>query len=220
MKSFKKQLFTHFAQIAKAISNPNRLEMLEFLAQRECSVEDLASLMNLSIANTSHHLQQLKHVGLVNCRKEGQYVIYRISDDDVVGLMSELRKVAERHLTAVDQLIDDFLKVKDNLEAIPAETLLERVHAGLVTVLDVRPPKEFEAGHLPGAVNVPLSELKEKLKLLDASKEVVAYCRGPHCVLAFDAVAQLRKEGLKASRLDGGFPEWKLMGLPTETGKS
>jgi len=215
-KPFKKQLLSYFAQVAKALGNANRLEILEFLAQRECPVEDLAKSTGLSVANTSHHLQQLRQVGLVDCRKEGQYVFYRLSGDDVVALIAELRNVAERHLSDVNQLIDDYLTVKDDLEAIPANELVNRAREGLVTVLDVRPPEEFKAGHLPGAMNIPISELEIKLNELDKSKEVVAYCRGPHCVLAFDAVKQLRAKGLKARRLDGGYPEWKLKGLPTE----
>ncbi len=215
-KPFKKQLFTYFAQVAKALSNANRLEMLEFLAQRECSVEDLAKLTGLSVANTSHHLQQLRQMGLVECHKQGQYVFYRISGDDVVGLLANLREVAETHLSKINQLVDDYLSVKDNLEAIPATELVNRVQQGLITVLDVRPKAEYDAGHLPGAVNIPLQELKNKLKEFDQTKEVVAYCRGPHCVLAYDAVEQLREKGVRARRLDGGFPEWKLLGLPTE----
>ena len=150
-KSFKKQLFTHFAQVAKAISNANRLEILEFLAQRECTVEDLAALTGLSIANTSHHLQQLKQMGLVECEKQGLYVHYRLSGNDVVELITQLRKVAENHLAKINQLIEDYLSVKDNLEAVPANDLLERAQQGLVTVLDVRPEEEYLAGHLPGA---------------------------------------------------------------------
>lgn len=215
-KPFKKQLFTYFAQVAKAISNPNRLEILEFLAQRECAVEDLSKLTGLTIANTSHHLQQLRQMGLVTCRKEGQYVIYRLSGEDVIELLSQLRRVAERHLDNVNQLIDDYLKVKDDLEAVPADELVERARQGLVTVLDVRPESEFKAGHLPGALNIPLSELENKLNEFDIEKEIIAYCRGPHCVLAYEAVEKLRQKGLKARRLDGGYPEWKVMGLPVE----
>ena len=215
-KPFKKQLFTYFAEVAKALCNANRLEMLEFLAQRECSVEDLAALTGLSIANTSHHLQQLRQMGLVTCRKQGQYVIYRVSGDDVIGLVVQLRAVAENHLSKINQLVNDYLSVKDDLEAVPADELVERVKQGTVTVLDVRPEAEYAAGHLPGAINIPLSQLEEKLKTLDRSKEIVAYCRGPHCVLAFDAVERLRAKGLKARRLEGGYPEWKLKGLATE----
>ena len=155
-------------------------------------------------------------MGLVTCRKEGQYVIYRLSGEDVIELLSQLRLVAERHLDNVNQLIDDYLKVKDDLEAVPADELVERARQGLVTVLDVRPESEFKAGHLPGALNIPLSELENKLNELDREKEIIAYCRGPHCVLAYDAVEKLRQKGLKARRLDGGYPEWKVMGLPVE----
>jgi len=216
MKSFKKQLFTYFAQVAKALGNANRLEILEYLAQRECPVEDLANLTGLSVANTSHHLQQLRQVGLVVCRKEGQYVIYRLSGDDIVNLTAELRKVAERHLSDVNHLIDDYLTVKDSLEAVSASELVDRLRDGLAIVLDVRPADEFKAGHLPGAMNIPLSQLELNLNELDKSKEIVAYCRGPHCVLAFDAVEMLRSKGIRARRLDGGYPEWKLEGLPIE----
>jgi len=216
MKPFKKQLFTYFAQVAKALSNANRLEILEFLAQRECPVEDLAKLTGLSVANTSHHLQQLRQVGLVAFRKEGQYVIYRLSGDDVLTLTADLRQVAERHLSDVNQLIADYLTVKDSLEAVSASELVDRFRDGLVIVLDVRPAEEFEAGHLSGAMNIPISQLSSKLGKLDKAKEVVAYCRGPHCVLAYDAVEMLRAKGIRARRFDGGFPEWKLAGLPVE----
>ncbi|MDH5546389.1 MAG: metalloregulator ArsR/SmtB family transcription factor [Gammaproteobacteria bacterium] len=216
MKTFKKQLLAHFSRVAKALGNENRLELLEFLAQSERSVEDLATLTGLSVANTSHHLQQLKQVGLVIGRKEGQYVIYQLSGDDVIALTDRLRVVAERHLDEVEQLITDYLNVKDDLEPIPAAELYERASSGLVTVLDVRPDEEFQAGHIAGAINLPLSELKKRLHELDATQEYIAYCRGPHCVLAFDAVALLREHGIHARRLDGGFPEWRIMGLPTE----
>lgn len=216
MKPFKKQLFTYFAQLAKALGNANRLEILEFLAQRECSVEDLAELVGLSVANTSHHLQQLRQMGLVSCQKKGLYVIYSLSGDDVITLVNEVRNVAERRLEEVDQLIGDYLGARDGLEPLPAEELVERASHGLVTVLDVRPSEEFQAGHLPGAVNIPVSELKDRLQELDCTREIVAYCRGPHCVLAFDAVEQLRNQGIKARRLDGGLPEWRLKGLPVE----
>lgn len=214
MKSFKKQLFEQFALLAKALANGNRLELLEFLAQRECAVEDLASLAGLSIANTSHHLQQLKQMGLVECRKEGQYVIYRLGSEDVTALMGSLRLVAERRLEEVYNLVQDYLSVKDNLEAVPLEELMTRARDGLVTVLDVRPPAEFNAAHLPGAINIPLAELESRLDELDDRKEIVAYCRGPHCILAFDAVQQLRQSGKSARRMDGGLPEWKLKGYP------
>ena len=214
--NFKQQLFNQFARIAKAMSSGNRLELLEFLAQGERSVDALAKVSGLSVANTSQHLQQLRQAGLVSSRKAGQKVFYRLSDTDVIALLATLREVAERHIAEVDRLVDDYLKVKDNLEPIPAEELLQRVREGLVTVLDVRPVEEYQSGHLPGAINVPLAELEQHLDRINSDQDVVAYCRGPHCVLAFDAVARLREHGLQARRLDGGLPEWRLKGLPVE----
>lgn len=215
--NFKHELFSQFARVAKAMSNGYRLELLEFLAQGERSVDALAKVSGLPVANTSQHLQQLRQAGLVTNRKEGHKVYYRLSGMDVSALFGSLREVAERHLADVNRLVDDYLKVKDDLEPLPADQLLERVRDGLVSVLDVRPPEEFEAGHLPGAVNIPLGELEKHLDELNPEREVVAYCRGPHCVLAFDAVAKLREKGVKARRLDGGLPEWQLEGHPVET---
>lgn len=215
---FKQDLFTQFARVGKALGNGNRLELLEFLAQGERSVEALAKVSGLSVANTSQHLQHLRQAGLVSTRKEGLHVYYRLSGDDVVQLMSALRRVAETHMAEVDRLVDTYLTVKDSLEPLPAQELLSRARDGLVTVIDVRPPEEYAAGHLPGAVNIPLADLEQHLANLPDDTEVVAYCRGPHCVLAYDAVAQLRKEGYRARRLQDGFPEWKEAGLPVETG--
>ncbi len=216
--NFKKDLFAQFARVAKALSNGHRLELLEFLAQSERSVDALAKVSGLSVANTSQHLQTLRQAGLVSSRKDGQKVIYRISSDDVQPLLNALRDVAERHLADVQQLVQAYLTVKDNLEPLPAAELLTRVREGLVTVLDVRPVEEYVAGHVPGAINVPLAELEAHLHQLDSGQEVVAYCRGPHCVLAFEAVELLRKKGIAAVRLDGGLPEWRLEGHPVEVG--
>ena len=213
---FKQDLFAQFARVGKALSNANRLELIEFLAQGERSVDELAKVSGLSVANTSQHLQQLRQAGLVVSRKQGLKVFYSLSGDDVIGLLEAVRDVAKRHLAEVNQLVETYLTVKDNLEAVPASELLERVRRGLVTVVDVRPPEEYAAGHLPGAVNVPLNELEQHLDEIDPQQEVVAYCRGPHCVLAFDAVARLREKGLKARRLEDGFPEWKKAGRPVE----
>lgn len=214
---FKHDLFTQFARVGKALSNGNRLELLEYIAQGVRSVDSLAKVSGLSVANTSQHLQQLRHAGLVDCRKQGLQVHYRLSGNDVIELLNALRNVAERHIAEVDKLVDTYLTVKDELEAIPRETLMERVKEGLVTVLDVRPEEEFDAGHVPGAVNVPLTDLEQYLEHLPEKQQVVAYCRGPHCVLAFEAVAQLRKQGYSAQRMEDGFPEWKSAGYPVET---
>jgi len=215
--AFKHQLFTHFARIGKAVSNANRLEILEFLAQGERSVEALAKVCRLSVANTSQHLQQLRQAGLVAARKQGQRVYYRLVGDEVVALIAMLRRLAERQLAEVERLVDAYLTVKDGLEPVPAEELLARARGGLVTVLDVRPSEEFAAGHLPGAFNVPLEQLETRLHQLPRDQEIVAYCRGPYCVLAFEAVAKLREKGFQARRLQDGFPEWKSAGLPVET---
>lgn len=217
---FKQDLFAQFARVGKALSNGNRLELLEFLAQGERSVEQLSKVSGLTVANTSQHLQQLRHAGMVICRKEGLKVYYSISGDDVILLLDALRAVAERHVTDVQHLVNTYLTVKDDLEPIPRTELLERARDGLVTVLDVRPEEEYAAGHVPGAVNIPLQELEQRLKELgnlnDENREIVAYCRGPHCVLAFDAVARLREKGLNARRMEDGYPEWKTAGLPVE----
>ena len=152
----------------------------------------------------------------MTARKEGVTVYYSLSDDDVVALVDNLRGVAERHLAEVEQLVSRYLTVKDDLEPIPARELLKRARQGLVTVIDVRPEEEFAAGHLPGAASIPLASLERQLRDLDREKEVVAYCRGPHCILAFEAVARLRAKGFEARRLQDGFPEWQLAGLPVE----
>lgn len=214
--SFKHDLFAQFARVGKALSNGNRLEILEYLAQGERSVDELSNVAGLTMGNTSQHLQHLRQAGLVTSRKEGLKVYYRINGDDVIDMLNALRSVAERHVADVERLINSFLTVKDDLEPIPRQELLNRARDGLVTVIDVRPPEEFAAGHVPGAVNIPLSQLEHRLNELDTDKEIVAYCRGPHCVLAFDAVAQLRKKGIQARRMEDGYPEWKRAGLPIE----
>ena len=213
---FKQQLFSQFARVGKALGHGNRLELLEFLAQGERSVDSLASASTMSIANTSQHLQHLRQAGLVAARKQGQRVFYSLAGDEVMSLIGALRIVGEKRLAEVDRLVTTYLSIKDELEPVPADELLERARSGLVTVLDVRPQQEYAAGHLPGAINVPLAELDKDLDRLNDGREVVAYCRGPYCILAYEAVAKLRTHGLPARRLEFGFPEWKLTGLPVE----
>lgn len=212
----KQQLFEQFARVGKAMSNANRLEILEFLAQSEYNVEELSKLAGITVANTSQHLKLMRQAGLVISRRQGLKVYYSLSGDDVIELLSIQRKVAERHLAEVDQLITRFLTVKDSLEPLPREELLARIKQGLVTIIDVRPASEYNAGHVPGAINMPLSEIEDQLSDLNSDKEIIAYCRGPHCVLAFDAVEKLREKGFKATRMEDGFPEWKTAGLPVE----
>ncbi|MFZ2301633.1 MAG: metalloregulator ArsR/SmtB family transcription factor [Gallionella sp.] len=216
-QNLKQQLFEQFARVGKALSSPVRLDLLECLGQGQRSVEALAEKCGIPVSNASHHLQQLRQAGLVSAYKDGLYVYYRLAGDEVIGLLSALRSVAEQNNAEVDRLINTYLTVKDTLEPVPAEELLDRVRKGLVTVLDVRPPDEYAAGHIAGAVNVPLAELEKYLRKLKPKKEIVAYCRGPHCVLSYDAVVKLRGRGIKARRLKEGFPEWKAAGLPVET---
>jgi len=216
--NFKQDLFAQFARVGKALSNGNRLELLEFLAQGERGVDALSKVSGLSVANTSQHLQQLRQAGLVSCRKEGPKVLYRLSGNDVIELLGSLRTVAEHHLAEVTRLVDQYLTGKDSMEPVPANELLNRAREGLVTVLDVRPVEEYTEGHLPGAINIPLAQLEEHLESLKDGREVVAYCRGPYCVLAFDAVARLRAQGISARRFEAGYPEWQVAGLPTEQG--
>lgn len=193
-----------------------RIEFLELLAQAERSVEQLAQLTGTTVANTSQHLQKLRQAGLVAGRKEGLYVYYRLAGDEIVGLLASIGRAGEAHLAEVERIVRTFLAQKDELEPVPAAELLARVRKGLVTVLDVRPPEEFAAGHLKGAVNIPIEELARRFDELPKSREVIAYCRGPYCLMSFDAVALLRKKGRKARRLQDGLPEWRLAGLPIE----
>lgn len=216
--SFKQALFTQFARTGQALANGNRLQLLEFLAQGERNVDSLSRVSGLTVANTSRHLQQLKQAGLVTTRRDGIHVYYRLSGEDVLVLLNALRAVSESHLAEVDRLVTSYLTAKDELEPLPREELLARARMGSVTVLDVRPAEEYAAGRLPGSVNVPVADLEQRLSEFDPKQEIVAYCRGPYCVLAFEAVAQLRKHGFRARRLEEGFPEWKSAGLPVEQG--
>jgi len=215
---FKKRLFEQFARVGKAVSSAHRLEILELLAQSERTVEALALLTDLPTANVSQHLQYLRKASLVSARKVGLYVHYSLATPVVSELLSAVQKVAECQLGEVDELIRVYLTSKDELEPVSRSALLERVRDGLVTVLDVRPPEEYAAGHVPGAVNVPLKELPKRLREFKRNREIVAYCRGPYCILAFEAVAQLRAKGFNARRLEDGFPEWKYANLPIATG--
>ncbi|MBI2312159.1 MAG: metalloregulator ArsR/SmtB family transcription factor [Betaproteobacteria bacterium] len=213
---FKREVFGQLARVGKALASGNRLELLEFVAQGPRSVDELAKMAGLSVANTSQHLQELRQAGLVTARKEGLRVYYQLAGDDVTRLLDALRRVGETRIAEVERLVNSYLATRDGLEPIPAKELLERARKGLVTVLDVRPREEFDAGHLPGAINIPLTDLEGRLGKLPRSKEVVAYCRGPYCLLSYEAVERLRKKGLKARRLEDGFPEWKAAGLPVE----
>jgi len=217
-QSPKQALFAQFAAVAKTLGHAHRLELLEQLAQGERSVDVLAQRTGLSIANASQHLQHMRRAGLVTNRRDGKFVYYRLVDDAVLDLLAALREIAERNVAEVGRVIDSYFNKRDGLEAVSRAELLARARAGTATILDVRPEDEFALGHLPGALNIPLRELEARLGEIDASQEIVAYCRGPYCVLSYEAVAKLRARGFKARRLEDGLPEWRAAGLPIVIG--
>lgn len=212
----KQLLFEQLAVVARALGSAARLELLDFLAQGERSVDQLARAADLSVANTSKHLQQLKSAGLVEARRDGKHIRYRLSDDRTLDAIRDLRVLAEAHLGRVSDLVSSYLLSRDALEPLPADELLDRARQGLVTVVDVRPPEEYAQGHIIGALNIPLERLEQQLDELPRDREVVAYCRGPWCVLSYEAVARLRAAGIDARRLENGLPEWRHAGLPME----
>jgi ArsR family transcriptional regulator len=212
----KRAMFEQFAAVARSIGSAHRLELLELLAQIERSVEELAGLSGLTIANASQHLQQLRRSGLVESRRDGKRVLYTLADGEVVALLGALRRITERNVGAVEKVLNSYFRERDNLEPVSRKELLRRMRERLVTVIDTRPAEEFAAGHLPGALNVPLRELKRRLREIPLDQAIVAYCRGAYCVLSYEAVAELRKRGFKAFRLEEGYPEWRAAGLPVE----
>lgn len=215
-REFKDALFTQFAQIGGAFSSPKRIELIDLLAQGERHVDALAGEAGLTVANTSRHLQVLKAAHLVASRKEGLQVFYRLADPMVLRGYRALQELAETSLAEVGRLVDDFFTGADGLEPVEKEALLRRARARDVVVLDVRPSEEYAAGHIAGAVSMPLAELERRLAELPPGRRVVAYCRGPYCVLAAEAVRLLRKRGVEALRLKEGYPEWRDAGLPVE----
>ena len=210
----KSALYQQLARVALALGSQGRLQILEFVAQGERSVDALATMTGLSVANTSKHLQALRQAGLVAARKEGLRVYYSLAGDDVVGLVSALRAVAEHRVAEVERLVRLWLAHRDEMEPIAAAELLERAKKAEVTVLDVRPPEEYAAGRIPGAINITVDKLEAFLSRLPKRKEVIAYCRGPYCLMSFEAVEKLRKRGWRARRLENGLPEWRAAGLP------
>lgn len=213
-ESPKHAAFACFAEVAKALGHGRRLEILELLAQCERSVEALAESAGLSVANASQHLRLMRQAGLLVSRRDGKRILYRLSDTSVLDLAAALRRVAERNLAEVRQLVGGYFHERDALEPVSRRDLARRLKDGLVTVLDVRPEDEFAAGHLPRAINIPLRELARRLQEIPKNREIVAYCRGPYCVFAFEAVALLRKRGFTVRRLEDGYPQWKAVGLP------
>ena len=213
----KQQIFSHLAEIAAALAHPHRIEILELIAQGERSVEDLAERIGLSLSNASRHLQVLRRARLAAPRREGKNMFYSlVSETEVVTLLASLGRVGERNIAEIDQVMQVYFRARDALEPVSRLVLLERLREGSVTLLDVRPPEEFAQGHLPGALNVTLDHLDAMLDSLAARSPIVAYCRGPYCVLSFEAVARLRACGIEAMRLEEGYPEWKAAGFPVK----
>jgi ArsR family transcriptional regulator len=216
----KQVLFEQFAMVAKTLGHAHRLELLEQLAQGERSVETLAQRTGLSVANASQHLQHLRRAGLIASRRDGKFVLYRLADEGVIDVLTALRRIAERNVAEVARVVRSYFDGRDSLEPVSRDELMRRLRSRSVTVLDVRPPDEFALGHIPGAVNVPLSALAQHLSAFRRSREIIAYCRGTYCVLSFEAVALLREKGFKVRRLEDGMPEWRAAGLPVVEGRA
>lgn len=214
----KQTIYAHLAEIAQALGHANRLELLEHLAQGRRSVETLSGLTGLSFANTSRHLQLLRRARLVDTERQGKHVLYRLAGDtEVVSVISALGRLGERNVAEVDQVIRDYFNQRDSLEPVSRNELLKRIEDGTVSVLDVRPGEEFALGHVPGAFSIPIQELERRLAELPKDKDIIAYCRGPYCVMSFEAVATLRRKGYRVRRLEEGFAEWKAAGLAVST---
>lgn len=218
-RQFKDAIYEQFSRIGKAVSSPKRLELLDLLCQAEKTVETLARETGLTLANASQHLQVLRAARLVDAEKEGLYVKYRLSDQMVCRFFRSMRVLAENRLAEVELINRRFLEGREGMEPVDRKDLLRRVRQGAVTVLDVRPAAEYRAGHIPGALSVPLGQLKEMISNLPQDQDVVAYCRGPYCVLAVEAVEMLRKKGFKAIRLEEGIQDWLAMGLSIDVGE-
>lgn len=217
-RDFKDRLYGQFARIGKALSSPHRLEILELLAQSERTVDSLASEIGLSLANASQHLQALRQAALVESRKDGLFVYYRLAGAEVFELSRVLRTVAEGRLAEFERLVREHFGERADAEAVQMADLLKRARSKQVVILDTRPASEYAAGHIPGAISVPVDELQRRLQRLTKGKEYVAYCRGPYCVYADRAVELLRANGRRARRLLDGFPEWRAAGHPVASG--
>lgn len=218
-RAFKRELFGQFARIGKAMASGPRIELLDLLSQTERTVEQLADLTEMSIANVSQHLQVLRHAQLVEVRREGLYAFYRLADEKVFRLWQALREVGEVRLAEIERVVGTYLTDRASLEPVTVEELEKRLDEGSVVVIDVRPVEEFAAGHIPKALSIPVNELKRRLAELPRTKEIVAYCRGPYCVQSDEAVSLLRRQGFKVRRLEVGLPDWRAGGLPVVTTK-
>jgi rhodanese-related sulfurtransferase len=218
-RAAKDALFEGFAEVAKALASGRRAEIVDVLAQGERSVDEVAGEIDQSLANTSHHLRALARAGLLSTRRDGTRIYYALASDRVADLWAAVRDVAEAHVAGLDKLARAYLGDRDGIEVVDRAELAARIEQGQVVVLDVRPPAEYRAGHIAEARSVPIGELRRQLGALPADSDIVAYCRGPYCVYADDAVRELRRRGFHASRLEDGFPEWKRAGLPVAAGE-
>jgi rhodanese-related sulfurtransferase/DNA-binding transcriptional ArsR family regulator len=217
-REFKDALYAQFARIGHALASPKRIELLDLLGQGEKSVEALAELVATPIKNTSAHLRVLRQARLVETRRDGTYVYYRLADDDVFRLLRTLETLGHSRLADVQQVVQSYLDEHDQLEPVTFKELRRLMREDDVTVVDVRPAEEYKAGHIPGALSIPAPELKRRLRELPKSREVIAYCRGRYCVYSLDAVTLLRKHGYRARRAHEGLPDWRAAGLPVEIG--
>jgi rhodanese-related sulfurtransferase len=215
-RQFKDEIFAQFARIGKALSSGRRLELLELLAQGERTVEDLATEMDQTVANISQHLQVMRQARLVEARREGNFIRYRLADESVLHLWFTLRDQGQARLAEINHVVATYLKDRRDLEAISCSELQRRIRRKDAIVLDVRPEREYAAGHISGARSIPLAELRNRIKEIPKKQLVVAYCRGPYCVFADQAIRILRDAGYRASRLEVGFPEWRVQGMPVQ----
>jgi rhodanese-related sulfurtransferase len=217
---WKDGVYEQLARIGKSLASGPRLEILDLLCQGPRTVESVAAEVGQSVANTSHHLQALRRARLVEGERDGTHVVYRLADEDVCTFYRALRRLAESRLLEIRAVTREFLEERGALEPVDLEALITRVRKGEVTILDVRPTEEYDAGHIPGALSVPLGELKRRIRLLPRRREIVAYCRGPYCILAVEAVEVLRRRGFRAIRLEEGVPDWRARGLPVEVAEN
>jgi rhodanese-related sulfurtransferase len=216
-REFKTRVYNELAQITKAMANPHRLEIIELLAQGDYSVEQISLQTDLSIANASQHLQVLKSAQLVDVTRNGTFIYYRLANANVFKTWKALRELGVERIASIEKLVKDFRQSRSKIDSLTIDSLTKKLKAGKITILDVRPENEFNAGHIPNAISIPLEQLEERLKELPKRNEIIAYCRGPFCVYADEAVALLNKAGYKATRLEEGFPDWAVTGLPVES---
>jgi rhodanese-related sulfurtransferase len=215
-RQFKDKVYNELARITKSMANPYRMEIIELLAQGEFSVEKIAEQTNLTLANTSQHLQVLKNAQLAKINRRGNFIYYRLSNENVFKAWKGLRELGVERIASIETIVKEFRKSKSDFETVTIDELLEKLESGKVTILDVRPESEYKQGHIANAISIPVEELSKRLNELPKRGQIIAYCRGPFCVYADDAVALLSKAGYRANRLEEGFPDWKLQDLPVE----